>query len=133
VAQAQLAFFITSLDSKISARVFRVTPPPAAAARLDSAHLALPEKKPAVVARLDNAPRARSEEKSAPGGAPARADRPFKGIALILLSTTFLGVSDVTAKYLSASLPSIEIAWVRFLVFALVMVPAMIPGSPLSC
>jgi len=108
-----------------------VTPPPAAAARLDSAHLSLPGKKPIVVARLDTAPMPRSEANSAPGGAPARADRPFKGIALILLSTTFLGVSDVTAKYLSASLPSIEIAWVRFLVFALIMVPAMIPGSPL--
>src|SRR6202022_2201113 len=40
-------------------------------------------------------------------------------------------VSDVTAKYLSATMPSIEIAWIRFLVFALVMVPAMLPGSPL--
>ncbi|WP_029587108.1 DMT family transporter [Bradyrhizobium sp. URHD0069] len=63
--------------------------------------------------------------------APARADRPFRGIALILASTVFLGASDVTAKYLSATLPSIEIAWVRFLVFALIMVPAMLPGSPL--
>ena len=90
-----------------------MTPPPAAAARLDSAPLPLPEKKPA----------ART--------APARADRPFKGIALILASTIFLGASDVTAKYLSASLPSIEIAWIRFLVFALIMVPAMVPGSPL--
>jgi drug/metabolite transporter (DMT)-like permease len=91
-----------------------VTPPPAivAAARLDRA-LPLPEKKSA-------APRA-----------PARADRPFKGIALILASTVFLGASDVTAKYLSATLPSIEIAWIRFLVFALIMVPAMVPGSPL--
>jgi drug/metabolite transporter (DMT)-like permease len=62
---------------------------------------------------------------------PARADRPFRGIALILASTVFLGISDVTAKYLSATLPSIEIAWVRFLVFALVMSPAMLPGSPL--
>ena len=43
----------------------------------------------------------------------------------------FLGISDVTAKYLSASLPSIEIAWLRFLVFAMIMVPAMVPGSPL--
>jgi drug/metabolite transporter (DMT)-like permease len=44
----------------------------------------------------------------------------------------FLGASDVTAKYLSATLPSIEIAWIRFLVFALIMVPAMLlPGSPL--
>jgi drug/metabolite transporter (DMT)-like permease len=63
--------------------------------------------------------------------APARADRPFKGIALILASTVFLGLSDVTAKYLSPSLPSIEIAWIRFLVFALIMMPAMIPASPL--
>src|SRR6185437_6569989 len=124
-------FFIVSLDSKKIARVLLVTPPPAAAARLDSARLPLPEKKPVVVARLDDAPSSPPEEKPAPRRAPARADRPFKGIALILLSTTFLGVSDVTAKYLSASLPSIEIAWLRFLVFALIMVPAMVPGSPL--
>jgi drug/metabolite transporter (DMT)-like permease len=63
--------------------------------------------------------------------APARADRPFRGIALILLSTVFLGLSDVTAKYLSATLPSIEIAWIRFVVFASIMIPAMVPGSPL--
>jgi drug/metabolite transporter (DMT)-like permease len=50
---------------------------------------------------------------------------------LILASTVFLGTSDVTAKYLSATLPSIEIAWIRFLVFALIMSPAMLPGSPL--
>ena len=90
-----------------------MTPPPAAAARLDSVALPLPEKK------------------SAAPKAPARADRPFKGIALILISTVFLGTSDVTAKYLSATLPSIEIAWIRFLSFALIMVPAMLPGSPL--
>jgi drug/metabolite transporter (DMT)-like permease len=86
--------------------------PPAAAARLDRDSLPLPENKPA-------------------DAAPARADRPFRGIALILASTVFLGASDVTAKYLSTSLPSIEIAWIRFLVFALIMVPAMVPGSPL--
>ncbi len=90
-----------------------MTPPPAAAARLDSAPIPLPEKK------------------SAARKAPARADRPFKGIALVLASTIFLGASDVTAKYLSATLPSIEIAWIRFLVFALIMTPAMMPGSPL--
>jgi drug/metabolite transporter (DMT)-like permease len=71
------------------------------------------------------------EKKSAARKAPARADRPFKGIALVLASTIFLGASDVTAKYLSATLPSIEIAWIRFLVFALLMAPAMLPGSPL--
>ena len=91
-----------------------MTPPPAivAAARLDRA-LPLPEKKS--VARR----------------APARTDRPFKGIALMLTSTVFLGTSDVTAKYLSTTLPSIEIAWIRFLVFALIMAPAMVPGTRL--
>jgi drug/metabolite transporter (DMT)-like permease len=71
------------------------------------------------------------QNKSAALTAPDRADRPFRGIALILASTVFLGVSDVTAKYLSATLPSIEIAWIRFLVFGLIMSPAMLSGSPL--
>jgi drug/metabolite transporter (DMT)-like permease len=109
-----LAFLRGSPDSTIAVTEIAVTPPPAAAAaRLDSAPLPLPEKKSAV------------------RRAPARADRPFRGIALILASTVFLGTSDVTAKYLSASLPSIEITWIRFLVFALIMSPAMLPGSPL--
>ena len=71
------------------------------------------------------------ETKAAARNVPARADRPFRGIALILASTVFLGVSDTTAKYLSATLPAVEIAWIRFLVFALIMSPAMVPGSPL--
>jgi drug/metabolite transporter (DMT)-like permease len=71
------------------------------------------------------------EKKPAARSAPARADRPFRGIALILASTVFLGSSDVTSKYLSATLPSTEIAWIRFLVFALIMFPAMLPVSPL--
>jgi drug/metabolite transporter (DMT)-like permease len=106
-------FFTTSPDSKFTAFEIAVTPPPAVAARLDSAPIPLPEKK-SVVRK-----------------APARADRPFKGIALVLASTVFLGTSDVTAKYLSATLPSIEIAWIRFLVFAVIMTPAMMPASPL--
>jgi drug/metabolite transporter (DMT)-like permease len=94
-----------------------VTPPPqGAAARRVSAPLPLPETK--------SAP-------PSPRRPPARADRPFRGIALILLSTVFLATSDTAAKFLSKTLPSTEIAWVRFVVFALIMVPAMLPGSPL--
>ena len=85
----------------------------------------------AAAARLDSSPLPLTQKKDARRRAPARADRPFKGIALILTSTVFLGVSDATAKYLSATLPSIEIAWIRFLVFALIMLPAMVPGTPL--
>ncbi|TMJ86130.1 MAG: DMT family transporter [Alphaproteobacteria bacterium] len=95
----------------IPAPEFTLTPPPATTARLDRAPL--------------------SDKRPSKRTAPARADHPFRGIALILASTVFLGISDVTAKYLSATLPSIEIAWIRFLVFALIMSPAMVPGSPL--
>jgi len=95
----------------IPAPEFTLTPPPATTARLDRALL--------------------SDKRPSKRTAPARADHPFRGIALILASTVFLGISDVTAKYLSATLPSIEIAWIRFLVFALIMSPAMVPGSPL--
>jgi drug/metabolite transporter (DMT)-like permease len=63
--------------------------------------------------------------------APPRADRPLRGITLLLLSTIFLGTSDATSKYLSKTLPSIEITWIRFLVFAVIMIPAMLPGSPI--
>ena len=77
----------------LSAPEFNLEPAFCRTARLDRAALPLPEEKPAAPT------------------APARADRPFRGIALILASTVFLGTSDVTAKYLSATLPSVEIAW----------------------
>ena len=89
-----------------------MTPPPAAAARLDSVSIPVPKK-------------------NVGSPAPACVDHPFKGIALVLLSTVFLGCSDVTAKYLSTSLPSIEITWIRFLTFALMFTPVMLPRSPL--
>src|SRR3954466_4516170 len=71
------------------------------------------------------------EKKPQARRAPARVDHPFKGIALVLLSTILFGCSDVTAKYLSSSLPSIEITWIRFVTFALMFTPVMLPGSPL--
>ena len=117
-----MAFFSDRYDSPLSTFEFAVTPPPAAAARLDRAPVSLPERKPSA----DKKPAAAAQRR-----APARADHPLKGIALILLSTVFLGTSDVTSKYLSGTLPSVEIAWIRFVVFALIMVPAMLPASPL--
>jgi drug/metabolite transporter (DMT)-like permease len=90
---------------------------PAAALKLDSAPLALPQEN--------------SGKEKLAKAAPARADRPLRGIALLLTSSIFLGTSDATSKYLSATLPSIEIAWIRFLVFLLIMSPAIMPGSPL--
>jgi drug/metabolite transporter (DMT)-like permease len=111
------------IRSLIDPRQSMPVTPPIAAARLDSA--ALPEPLPLTE------PLPLPAKKSAARRAPGRADHPFKGIALILASTVFLGISDVTAKYLSATLPSVEIAWIRFLVFALIMTPATVPGTGL--
>jgi drug/metabolite transporter (DMT)-like permease len=107
-----LAFF-NAADSIISFshRVLPLSPPSAASARLEHAPSPLAEKVPAAAALS------------------AHADKPFRGIALVLLASVFLGTSDVTSKYLSATLPSIEIAWIRFFVFLLIMAPALLPGT----
>ncbi|WP_444769774.1 DMT family transporter [Rhodopseudomonas sp. NSM] len=60
------------------------------------------------------------------------ADHPLRGIALIVASTVFLACSDTMAKYLGRTLPPIEIGWIRFLVFLLIMLPMMLTSaSPL--
>jgi drug/metabolite transporter (DMT)-like permease len=61
--------------------------------------------------------------------APARADHPLRGIGLIVTSTVFLACSDALAKYLSLTLPPVEIAWIRFLVFFIIVIPMMARGS----
>jgi drug/metabolite transporter (DMT)-like permease len=66
---------------------------------------------------------------SKPSAAP-RADHPLRGIGLIVASTVFLACSDALAKYLSLTLPSIEIAWIRFLVFFIIVIPIMARRSP---
>ncbi|WP_031335793.1 DMT family transporter [Rhodopseudomonas sp. B29] len=53
-----------------------------------------------------------------------RAERPLRGIFLILGATVFLACSDALAKYLGRTMPPVEIAWLRFLVFAVIMLPA---------
>ncbi len=58
-----------------------------------------------------------------PGRIPQRTDSPLCGIVLIIASTVFLACSDALAKYLTRELPPIEIAWIRFAVFALIMLP----------
>ena len=60
-------------------------------------------------------------------GAPlGRVDRPFRGIVLLMSSTVFLAMSDAMAKYLAQSLPPIEIAWLRFSMFLLIMLPIVV-------
>jgi drug/metabolite transporter (DMT)-like permease len=59
-----------------------------------------------------------------------RRDHPARGIALILVSAVFLSCSDVTAKYLAGSLPAIEIASIRYSVFFLILLPAILRTGP---
>jgi drug/metabolite transporter (DMT)-like permease len=70
---------------------------------------------------------------TAPNPAPTaslRRERPALGIALILAATVFLACSDTTAKYLAASLPAIEIAWIRYFVFFVIILPALLYQGP---
>jgi drug/metabolite transporter (DMT)-like permease len=58
------------------------------------------------------------------------ADHPLRGIALIIGATVFLSCSDALAKYLSLTLPAIEIAWIRFLMFLLILIPVVATSQP---
>jgi drug/metabolite transporter (DMT)-like permease len=56
--------------------------------------------------------------------APAR-DATFAAIGLALLSTIFFAMGDVAAKVLTDTLPAIEVTWLRYVVFCLLVVPAV--------
>lgn len=62
--------------------------------------------------------------------APARSDQPLRGIMLLMGSTIFLACSDAMAKYLARTLPPVEVAWLRFAMFALILAPFIVinPG-----
>jgi drug/metabolite transporter (DMT)-like permease len=47
----------------------------------------------------------------------ARGEDPVRGILLLVAATMFFSVSDATAKYLTGSLPVIEIGFIRYVVF----------------
>ena len=44
-------------------------------------------------------------------------DDPLRGITLSLAATTVFAASDTTAKFLTASMPVVEIAWIRYVIF----------------
>ena len=58
--------------------------------------------------------------------APPRADLVRLGIGLVVGSTVLFSLSDATSKYVSQTLPVIEIAWVRYVVFVLL---ALLPAA----
>jgi drug/metabolite transporter (DMT)-like permease len=48
---------------------------------------------------------------------------------MIIGSTLFLASSDAMAKYLGQSLPAVQIGWIRFLVFVLILLPVVLAPS----
>jgi drug/metabolite transporter (DMT)-like permease len=60
----------------------------------------------------------------------ARADAarqtPLFGITLIVASTVFFACSDVITKALASSLPAVEIAWLRYVTFSLLVMPLLL-------
>ena len=47
----------------------------------------------------------------------AQTEDPIRGIALHTGATVLFAIADTTAKYLSATLPVIEMAWIRYVLF----------------
>ncbi len=54
----------------------------------------------------------------------ARIDDPIGGCLLLLGAMLLFSLSDATAKYLAQSLPVLEIGWLRYLTFVLLLAPA---------
>ncbi|SCY93277.1 EamA domain-containing membrane protein RarD [Microvirga guangxiensis] len=61
---------------------------------------------------------------TAGSAAPAK-DATFAAIGLTLLSTAFFAMGDVTAKGLTGTLPALEVTWLRYIVFCLVVMPTV--------
>jgi drug/metabolite transporter (DMT)-like permease len=57
------------------------------------------------------------------------AQRPVRGILLVVLALMSFSCSDCCAKYLSTSLPSVEIAWLRYASFTALAIIAVIASG----
>ena len=55
--------------------------------------------------------------------APTLSDEPLRAILLVVAAMALFSISDATSKHLSASLPAIEIAWLRWVGFVAIMAP----------
>ena len=51
-------------------------------------------------------------------------DQPLRGIVLMLAALAFFSCSDAASKLLTATLPAVEVAWLRFCVFTLLILGA---------
>lgn len=54
---------------------------------------------------------------------------PLRGIALLVASTFFFSGADVLTKVLASSLPVVEIAWIRYVAFTLLILPVLLSNG----
>ncbi|WP_448190998.1 DMT family transporter [Azospirillum sp. sgz301742] len=52
----------------------------------------------------------------------------MRGILLVVVAVFFFSCSDAAAKYLSQTLPSIEIGWIRYACFSVLVLPLILRG-----
>lgn len=64
-----------------------------------------------------------------PAEPPPRRDNSLRGIGLMLLGSVFLSAADIAAKYLTATTPAMQIIWLRYAAFALIMLAVAVPGG----
>ena len=57
---------------------------------------------------------------------PRRFDTPLAGVACVFVAMVSFSCSDAIAKYLSGSLPPLEVAWLRWCGFVALMLPSVI-------
>jgi drug/metabolite transporter (DMT)-like permease len=87
---------------------------------------------PSVSSAVDRPPLAKSLPAipTTRGGALAK-DATLGAIGLAVQATVFFSMGDATAKVLTGTLPAIEVAWLRYIVFCLVVAPtAFIARGP---
>ena len=52
-------------------------------------------------------------------------DNAFMAIGIVLLSTVFFSMGDIAAKFLTETVPAIQVTWMRYVVFCLIVVPTI--------
>jgi len=65
-------------------------------------------------------------------GSGAKGTEPMRAILLVVLAVACLSCSDATAKYLGRTLPPVEIAWMRYVVFTALVMPLALRGGSLQ-
>lgn len=70
---------------------------------------------------LPNAPLKDTPIHQPAGARTLRTDNPTRGIVLLLISSIFMSCGDIASKYLATDHPALQITWMRYAVFAAIM------------